>query len=273
MRELEQQHAETCELAYIGSLGDIVLGQVRPGVERRWIDASDIAYGFMAGSPRGISSTGELLVANGIAYAKSTDITDDHYYDVITGKQFVTQGCFCIPHHARAGWQLKWEGKVTVWESFCKQLYQELHTPFAMAGLVTFEAMQGVAISTAPTFDEDMSLAKERYLCFPPVVEEGGMGLVVGLVADFTDQSQVKVNRELQPILCGDPLNPPSDFAVHFHLLTLTEEVNSVDEVSPVIVDNVLHLMGDSTLTAIDTQLFPIGSLKPLFPEPATIAH
>lgn len=267
MLQFDKRREASCTLLYHGNVQFTINGHVPPGIECDWIEASRFSYGFMGGSPRGLTSTGELMIVNGEAYAKSTDLTDCRYFDVIHGPRFVSQGVCGIAPDAQPSWGVSWKAprsKSLPIGQLYREIYDRVRAPYALAALVSFGKLHGTALSLPPVYKESMFENKSRYFAFPPTVDEGGMGIVFGLVTDFNDQKHAALNHQLEVAIYQNPFDQKRDLTAHCHTVTVRSDLEAVADLKPEMVDDVLHLLSDTTITRVTAEVFPLQGVQPL---------
>jgi hypothetical protein len=265
--QFDKRHDLRHRLLYHGSVQNVLNGHVAPGSEIQWIEASALTCGFMAGSPRGMTSAGELVVLGGQAYAKSTDTADFRYWQVVHGSRFVSPAVAGVEAGADASWLVS--GRTPRHQpKKLSDLYKEVYThvarPFVFSALVRVDRLHGNALSLPPIYEEPIFEYKSRYWAFPPTVEEGGAAILVGLVADLTDPKQTALNRKLDVVLYANPFDRGARIAAHCHALTLRGELSSKGDLRADMVDDVLHLLSDTTLNSLQLDVYPLEDVQPL---------
>lgn len=253
-------------LRYVGDVRDVLAGRVPPGSDR-WIDAAPFRFGFEVGSPIGVSSLGEFLTVNGIAYAKSTDERSPDYYRVVRGRRFVSTGGAFIARDERPSFLATYRGArgaASTVGALYEALYEQVGQPFCMAGPASFQTFEAIAISRAPVLGEALMDNRARYYARGAVKEPDVEAFLVGCVARFDGVRDPSLRDGLQRILYRNPFDTSSGSTSHAHVVILSRRVTASSEVVPEVVRDVQHLLSQSTLSRFDAEVFTIDRVLPV---------
>jgi hypothetical protein len=230
-----------------GDVQKILAGE--PLVEYR-TESSEYLVGFMAGSPIGMSSVGEMLLAGGLTYTKSTDRESDSYFKVIHGESLITPAACMLPLDAKPSMHVTRPQTGTLY-----QLYEQLHPkvggPFAYCGAIKFRELNGISLTDPPSgkihFSEDRHHDAET--------------LVFGAVSHPDDP----LFEDLGRLIYRSSYEPDGLGVIegHGHALVVKERVTDPNQVRPENVLDVFHILaGLSHISEIDLQIYPIGGIE-----------
>ncbi len=259
--------ADPIQAVCIGSVMNVIAGHLPPNLKDKRFQVTPYQYGFLLGSPKGVESLGETVVVNKTCYTTSTDTSAPDYYTTIHGPEFVTSGMFLIPAHAKPSHIVKLSkdlGPMRASDMY-NELYQSINHPLAFAGLVEISKLHGTAIARAPIASLNIFDHDKEYYSYPPVVSKNVHAFIMGALTDYDQDRYKALNSQLETILYRT--QHPGDAKTqhicnHAHVITLKRAVKSIADITPQVVDRVLHLLFDKTIfSKAHLEVFAIKNL------------
>ncbi len=267
------------QLSYIGSVEDVIAAKINPQLKNKKFHAKDFAYGFEIGSPKDWESLGETVLVNNLCFTQSTDSKSNHFGQAIYGEEFLTSGIFLIPHSAKANFSISFESlnpnTLLAFKDFYQNLYQKIQRPFAFISTVQFKNLSCNAIARPPIDGKPIFKNTSEYYFILPWDLSDQAAFMVGVVADFQDQSSNKINQQLSPVLYHNPFeeshsdnhNHSDNLTMHTHAITLKKFPNLDSQKNPIFkpdqVEKTVHVFSDQTLIQkIEGLVFMISDMK-----------
>ncbi|MFZ4077681.1 MAG: hypothetical protein ACOYKA_06820 [Legionellaceae bacterium] len=182
----------------------------------------------------------------------------------ISGDKFITSGLFLIPREANPTF--------TIHQTFADVLdlnecygawYEQIKQPFAFAGFVDFEPLHMTAVAQAPVHDENIFEHASTYYPYPPILLHLTHAFVIGVVADYQDQTQAKLLKQLEVVLYKNPLDRSSSLTTHAHAITLSKKIETIDQITSSLVNQTVHVLSSETqVRGMRIELFAIDALR-----------
>jgi hypothetical protein len=266
---IEELNAGAARLGHIGSVTDVIAARLPEALSGRKFKAPDYKYGFELASPRDTASLGEALIVNGLCYATSTDLSSPDYGRTISGPEFATGGMFLIPQDAKPSHRVSFNAGDTPLPliDFYRELFGRFRQPMAFVGAAEFSDLHGTAIGKPPIDGRAIFEHREYYFPWPEPRARNVPAFIIGAFTDYREASLEAINAQLEVVLYRNPFDAASVLTHHAHVLTLKSAVGRIDEITPGMADQTLHLFVDGTLIrSINADIFTIGSIDSLLP-------
>ncbi|MBS0625158.1 MAG: hypothetical protein JSS32_03825 [Verrucomicrobia bacterium] len=256
--EIREAGGKPVQALAIGSVVDTLEGRIDPKLSKRRFKAADYSFGFEAGSPRGLFSIGESVLANDLCYATSTDESTPEYGKVIWGDEFVTGGMFLLPKGAQPTHRLTASRAVAL-DDLYQEIYRQVERPVAVVGTWESEALHSTAIAKPPIEGLPIFENKDYYFPAPPQVLGRCHCFVVGILASYQDKRWETLHKQLEVALYHNPYDKAT-LASHTHGLILKSETPGV---RPELVEQCLHIFtGRTVVKSCRLDLFSLESVK-----------
>ncbi len=243
----------------IGTIQDVIEGNIPKEQMSKKINADAFAYGFELATPKEPSSLGEAVMVGGRCYTTSTDEKSSEYGKVIYGREFIPGGVFIIPHGAKPTHKVSLSQPGLPFEQFYQEIHQQVKKPYAFVGLFHFETFHAAAISKPPIHGENIFSHKKSYYAFPQVHLEDVLGFVMGVVAHKEDLEKT----HLETVLYKNPFDTKSTLVSHSHALLLNQSVPNIEDITPQHVEHCLHLFNEgTTIRNFEADIFTIQTTE-----------
>lgn len=256
--EIQRLAGEPATIVTAGSVVDVLEGRP-PG--QRWIDVSTTAAGFEAGSPKGLSSIGEMVSFNGIAFTRSTAEGAEHG-TLLTGDQLLSNGAAFLPADARPTWRAEIGSPLALQEVYAA-IYAELGQPFFVVGVLDFEGARVTAITRAPVYGEKIFDHREQYYANGNRDIETVQLAIVGCAARLEEVDDA-TRDGLGAVLYDNPFAEKSAMMAHTHALELTQRIEHQVEITAELGADVHHLFDDSLVSSGTLDVYVIGGFEPV---------
>jgi len=247
-----------------GDVNDVIAGEV-PEESNTWRRAADYRIGFGAGSPTDMEGLGEFMSLNGVAYAKNTNRAEPTYYETVSGTEFLTTASIFVPLDAEPNLRVThrgFEDNPTTLDNLYGVIFEGTGgRPFVVAGLIEFENCETLAVSRAPINREPLFENREKYYEFGPESREGAVAVVMGIAGNFEMITDDGLRRDLARILYYNPYDISMDVVSHAHALILNETPRDWRRVRPYQVNDVDHLLSQSTVRRAWLDVYVVGAV------------
>jgi hypothetical protein len=252
--------------AHIGSVVDVIAGHVPNPLKEQRYSAHDYQYGFEIASPENFESLGEAILVNGYCFSRSTNSHASDFYKTLSGENFVTSGIFLIPLNAKPTYQVDVQfDKVCSLDKLYHELFAQIKQPFALTGFVNFTQLHIAAIAKPPIHDQNIFDHAAMYYPFPSELLTEGSAFIVGAVADYNDPKLKSILNQLEVVLYRNPFDKQHALTTHAHGVTLNQDIKQVSDITPAVVDEVIHVFSDkSELTSFRGEIFVIDAMQSL---------
>lgn len=252
------------KLGHIGSVADVLRGNVPHPLSTRKFQAAEFSFGFEMASPRDLHSLGESVLVNGVCYTTSSDKSSSDYSHTIYGREFLTGGMFIIPRETKPSHLLtfKADGYSCTFSHLYSILFDAVKQPFALAGFMDCVSLHGTAVGKPPIDGQAIFDHKAEYFPNPDLQLTNVTAFVIGVVTDYREKGLSRINKQLEVVLYKNPFETNSVLSTHAHALTLKQPVKCLDDITPHQVDKTLHLFAAGTvLRFLHADLYTISHL------------
>jgi len=247
MKIKNEKHNNFLDLMAIGTVEDVITGQIRDDLKKKVFDATNYQHGFELASPHGINSLGEAVLTNGKCYATDTDTSSKTYLKTIADTKFYTSGMFIIPKDIKHSAEFELNNKLN-YEDFTNTLFKETQSALSFCALAYFETLSAGYITKAPVYGENIFINHKTYYKKPKLILHNVNAYIIGAITDFKNKDLDDANSTMRVVLYNNPDNKTTNITSHTHGITLTQDVDSFTEITPDIVDKTLHIYQEGTV-------------------------
>lgn len=236
------------QLGVVGSVEDVIAGQVRPDLKTRVLHAKEYQFGFELASPHALESMGESVIVNGNCYTTSTD-KNDHYLKTISGESFYTSGIFLVPKSAESSYHFQPEkySEGIAYQNFCEQIHAKAGGPCLAVALVHFKSLEATHIQKAPIYGENIFDHKESYYGDLKLSFDDCYFFLVVAMANYANDPQ-SITDQLKVVLYHNPFDTSSSLNIHTHGLVLNRKLINPSDLTPIDVTHTVHLYTEKSV-------------------------
>jgi len=261
MLTFEKIKDEPSVMGYLGAIEDVIDGWVSESLQERRFLANGFQYGFQAGSPQSFLSLGEAIALNDTLYAARTDRIDVQNR-LIWGGDFVTSAFFIIPHGCTCNYKVAQNSLVDSFEVLYEEILQEVVSPYVFVGTAIFSEVHVTAMTSPPIKKETIFESYETYFREPVQIQKNITAFVIGVVADFSNNNFLDINKKLRVALYRNPFDETKGPASHAHVLTIKQWVDHPSNIHPDDAFNIYHVFPVSRVEKIQLEIFKIGDVE-----------